>query len=103
MDIFNKTPAIAEDTLFYHLYPTLDLSDKASTTTLATVILDYVEESLPDHLWHRDPFQLKVIKNEDEDGWILEGTMRVGDCVDDEWLAVWLLKEISAKWDVVIR
>ncbi|KAK2462036.1 hypothetical protein APHAL10511_006499 [Amanita phalloides] len=28
--------------------------------------------------------------------------MRVGDSVDDEWLVVWLLKQISQKWDLVI-
>ncbi len=29
--------------------------------------------------------------------------MRVGDCIDDEWCVVWLLRELSSKWDVVAR
>ncbi|TCD70672.1 hypothetical protein EIP91_002396 [Steccherinum ochraceum] len=102
MDIFNRPPAISEDTVHYVLYPTADLSDKVSVTTLAAVIQSFVESLLPEFLWHRDSFQLKVVKNEDGEGHVLEGRMRVGDCVDDEWCAVWLLREISAQWDLVI-
>ena len=72
-------------------------------TTLAAVIQAFVDSLLPDHLWHRDAFQLKVVVNEHGPGYGLEGRMRVGDCVDDEWCAVWLLREISSEWDVVIR
>lgn len=33
----------------------------------------------------------------------LEGRMRIGDAVDDEWLVVWLLTRVSLKWpDLVI-
>ena len=102
-DIFNRPPAISEDTLQYTLYPRDGLDDRASATTLAALMRSYVDSILPGHLWYRDAFELKVVKNADTEGWILEGLMRVGDCVDDEWCAVWLLREISAKWDVVIR
>lgn len=102
-DIFNRPPAISEDTLQYTLYPRDGLNDRASATTLAALMRSYVDSILPGHLWHRDAFELKVVKDADTEGWILEGRMRVGDCVDDEWCAVWLLREISAKWDVVIR
>ncbi|OCH96667.1 SGT1-domain-containing protein [Obba rivulosa] len=101
-EIFNRPPAISEDTLQYTLYPPADISDRASVTTLAALMNAYVESLLPGHMWHRDPFELKVVSNPDGEGYVLEGHMRVGDCVDDEWCAVWLLKEISAKWDVVI-
>lgn len=34
----------------------------------------------------------------------LEGRMRVGDAVDDEWLVVWLLTQVSKKWpEFIIR
>lgn len=106
MDIFNRTPAISEDTLQYILYPPKNLSDKASVTTFAACIQTYVDSLLPDFIWHRDGFELKVVANPDADTsgalWVLEGRMRVGDCVDDEWCTVWLLREVSAKWDVVI-
>ena len=104
MDIFNRPPAIAEETLHYSLYPPPDLSDKASVAALATCIVEYVESLLPGFLWHRDAFELKLITDADEsDRWMLEGRMRVGDCVDDEWCVVWLLREISARWEVAVR
>lgn len=103
MDIFNRPPAISEDTLQYTLYPPSDLTDKASVTTFAACIQDFVESLTHGLIWHRDPFELKVVSDLDKDGWMLEGRMRVGDCVDDEWCVVWLLREVSEKWDVIIR
>jgi hypothetical protein len=101
MDIFNRPPAISEDAVQYRLYPAQRSSDKVSVLTLATVLKNYADDLLPGFLWHRDPFELKVAS--DADGWWLEGIMRVGDCIDDEWCVVWLLREISKKWDVAIR
>ncbi|EDR15436.1 uncharacterized protein LACBIDRAFT_301759 [Laccaria bicolor S238N-H82] len=103
MDIFNRPPAISEDTLQYTIYPAQNVSDKAAVTTFAAVLIDYVDILLPDHIWHRDAFEVKVVPHpEVKDNWILEGRMRVGDSVDDEWCTVWLLKEISSQWDLVI-
>ena len=103
MDIFNRQPSIAEDTVHYSIYPQIDASDRASVTALAACISDFVNFALPDFIWHRDPFEVKVVPNPDNsESWILEGRMRVGDCIDDEWCTVWLLKEVSSKWDTVI-
>ncbi|KAI9572712.1 SGT1 protein-domain-containing protein [Boletus coccyginus] len=99
-------PSISEDTLLYVLYPPPPLADNASCTSLAACIHDLVPTLLPDLLWHRDPFQLKIAPDPDarhgEDKNVLEGRMRVGDAVDDEWCVVWLLREISKQWDVVV-
>lgn len=89
--------------MFYELYPLNTMADKASVTTLAVVMQDFADALLPDMQWHRDAFELKVTARPDAEGYMLGGRMRVGDCVDDEWCAVWILKEISAKWDVAIR
>ncbi|KAI5124417.1 hypothetical protein M0805_008301 [Coniferiporia weirii] len=113
MDIFNRPPSISEDTLQYALYPPTDAADKAAVTGLAALIEALVAALLPGHIWHRDAFELKVVPDKDaravhrggdknEDRWMLEGRMRVGDSVDDEWCVVWLLREVSAKWDVAI-
>jgi hypothetical protein len=32
----------------------------------------------------------------------LEGRMRIGDAVDDEWLVVWLLTRVSLKWPKLV-
>ncbi|KAF8971494.1 SGT1 protein-domain-containing protein [Flammula alnicola] len=103
MDIFNRPHSIAEDTLHYTIHPPSNLSDKTSATSFAACITTYVDSMLGDFIWHRDAFEVKIVPNpDDEKSWILEGRMRVGDCVDDEWFTVWLLKEISSKWDIVI-
>ena len=104
MDIFNRPPSISEDTLHYTIYSPLDSSDKASVTALAASISSQVNAMLPNFVWHRDAFEIKLVEDQERTGsWILEGRMRVGDSVDDEWCTVWLLKEISSKWDVAIR
>lgn len=107
MDIFNRPPSISEDTIQYTLYPPPALADKSSATTLAACVQAYVPEILPQFLWHRDSFEVKVVKDVDcaaarDDKWMLEGRMRVGDSVDDEWCVVWILREISKKWDFAI-
>ena len=104
MHIFNRPHAIAEDTLHYTLHPTFELSDKTSAISLVACITKAVETKLKDFIWQRDAFELKIVPNPDEEKkWILEGRMRVGDCDDDEWLVVWLLREISSQWDVAVR
>ena len=108
MDIFYPPPSISEDTLQYTLYPPPALAEKSSATSLAASVQAYVSELLPHFLWHRDTFEVKIAKDvssvaSSEGRWMLEGRMRVGDSVDDEWCAVWLLREISKKWDFVIR
>ena len=104
-DIFNRPPTISEDTLQYTLYLPPNQSDRVSATALAALLSEQVESLLPGHLWHRDSFELKVAPDPEgqQDAWVLEGRMRVGDCIDDEWCTVWLLRELSSKWDLVIR
>lgn len=97
MEIFNRAPTISEDTLQYKLYPASEEADRASVTSLAAQITSFVESSLPGHIWHRDAFELKVVGDPDsKDRWMLEGLMRVGDSVDDEWCVVWLLRELTS-------
>lgn len=103
MDIFNRPPTISEDTVQYVLYPSAAQADKASATTLAVLMQNHAAALLPDMQWHRDAFQLKVVPHPRGAGCVLEGRMRVGDSIDDEWAAVWLLREITARWDAAVR
>lgn len=105
IDIFNRPPDIAGDTVQYTLYPSTELSDKTSATSLAACLLKHAEDLTGENfIWHKDPFELRVVPDTfHKDQWVLEGTMRVGDCVDDEWCMVWLLRQISERWDLAIR
>ncbi|CAE6425535.1 hypothetical protein ACGC1H_004786 [Rhizoctonia solani] len=108
MDIFKLAPQVAEDTLEYSLYPR---NYDESPAALRTLILECVAGLLlPNFLWHRDSFEITV-QYPDQMGsksvqttnkWNFYGRMRVGDCVDDEWCTVWLLREISIKWDLAV-
>ena len=107
MDIFNRPPGISEDTLQYALYPFPNAADRSAVTGLAALVEEYIKQLLPDDfIWHRDAFELKVVPDPynslkvKQDRWMLQGRMRVGDSVDDEWCVVWLLREVSKKWDV---
>ena len=101
--IFNRPPSIAEDTVHYAFYPPESVSDRTSVSSLALAVQNFVQSLLTDFLWHRDAFQVKVVQDSNESGWFLEGWMRVGDSIDDEWCLVWLLRRISEKWDFAIR
>ncbi|KAG8885233.1 hypothetical protein FRB97_001679 [Tulasnella sp. 331] len=107
MDIFNRPPSISEDTIDFVIHP--DVTSLASVTALRTQIINEVDQALlpRNHIWHRDSLQFDVVSGrgapEDAPGTVIQGTMRVGDAVDDEWLVVWLLSQISRKWDVVIN
>lgn len=102
-EIFNRPPSIAEDALHYALYPQDASSEKANVSALALAIQAYLDETLRGFIWHRDSFELKLLQDEDSKLYYIGGDMRVGDSIDDEWCAVWLLKEISARWDVAVR
>ena len=94
-------PTIAEDALHYTLHlPTASSSTQPDSAALALLITQHIESLLIDPwLWNKDGWELKILGPDK-----LEGRMRVGDAVDDEWLVVWLLREVSRKWsDLVIR
>ncbi|CAE6526345.1 unnamed protein product [Rhizoctonia solani] len=108
MDIFKLAPQVTEDTLEYSFYPR---NYDEYPAALRTLILEYVAGLLlPGFLWHRDSFEITVqypdqmasksVQN--TNSWNFYGRMRVGDCVDDEWCTVWLLREISTKWDLAV-
>jgi hypothetical protein len=106
MDVFSRPPAISEDRLQYALYPPPGRAGRTAAAALGALVLAHVERALgPGFVWHRDAFELRPVPDPDAEGddYMLEGTMRVGDCVDDEWAVVWLLREVSAQWDVLIR
>jgi hypothetical protein len=99
-------PTIAEDTLHYAVH--LSQTESTDAAALALLITRHVESLLiQPWLWNKDGWELKHVRGKgraEGDGRKLEGRMRVGDAVDDEWLVVWLLREVSRQWpELVIR
>ncbi|WVO14827.1 hypothetical protein L204_102466 [Cryptococcus depauperatus] len=99
-------PQLSEDALHYIVH--LPSSSDADPSATALLITDYINSLLPQPwIWNKDSWELKLyqhgpglepIGGEDQGISMLEGHMRVGDAVDDEWLVVWLLKQVSEKW-----
>ena len=57
---------------------------------------------LKEYIWQRESIQLELVR---EDGrWMLKGSTNYGDSVADEWLIVYLLRELSKEFkDTWIR
>ncbi|OCK77254.1 SGT1-domain-containing protein [Lepidopterella palustris CBS 459.81] len=57
---------------------------------------------LKDYIWQRDPFALSLVHEEGQ--WLLRGCTNYGDSIADEWLIVYLLRELSMQFsDAWIR
>ncbi|KAG8825841.1 hypothetical protein FRC19_010315 [Serendipita sp. 401] len=88
-------PPISDDALQCTIYTT----DDTDKSVLLVQITELVESTIPNHIWHRDSFLLTLSKERES---ALECTMRVGDSVDDEWLVVFLLWQVTQRFDVAI-
>lgn len=91
-----EVPTISDDTLQCIICPLK--SDNSAV--LLTQIMSFVETLIPNHIWHRDSFQLTLSQDQEN---ALECTMRVGDSVDDEWLVVFLLWQVTKTFNVAAR
>lgn len=89
-------PSISDDVLQCIIY----LLKDDETAVLVTQIMTFVEKMIPDHIWHRDSFELTLSK---ESKGAIECTMRVGDSIDDEWLVVYLLWQVTKQFSVAAR
>jgi hypothetical protein len=89
-------PSISDDVLQCIIYPLND-DDPA---VLLTQITAFVKNRVPNHIWHRDSFELTLSKESKN---ALECIMRVGDSIDDEWLVVYLLWQVTKRFSVVAR
>jgi hypothetical protein len=89
-------PSISDDVLQCIIYPLND-DDPA---VLLTQIMAFVKNLVPNHIWHRDSFELTLSKESKN---ALECIMRVGDSIDDEWLVVYLLWQVTKQFSVAAR
>lgn len=89
--------ALPEDCVEYAVYvPDSTLDDSVVRSTLREVqatASKLLGQYLKGFLWQREEFQLDLIRDKDRS--LLHGQTSYGDSVSDEWLIVWLLREIS--------
>ncbi|KAG0335224.1 hypothetical protein BG000_007691 [Podila horticola] len=64
------------------------------------LISSIVSDLAKDYIWHKDAFSLRVVSGKGkliENQPCLKGETRFGDSLDDEWMVVFLLREISKR------
>ncbi|RIA99050.1 SGT1 protein [Glomus cerebriforme] len=101
--LFNNLPQL-EDAIVYSIYfplPTLDQISFLRETSV--LILSELNQYLDGYIWQKDSFELRIAKNESDPSYpSLRGKTRFGDCIDDEWFIVFLLQQISLKYQEAI-
>ncbi|KIW69040.1 hypothetical protein PV04_04944 [Phialophora macrospora] len=96
-------PALPDDCIEYSLYiisPSLDANSDSDLRGRLREVQKYATElhrqHLRDYIWQRQRFVLELQK---EDGLsFLRGQTEYGDSVEDEWVIVWLLRELTMKF-----
>ncbi|KAG9306555.1 hypothetical protein G9A89_004752 [Geosiphon pyriformis] len=102
-------PPVSEDCVHYSLnfyLASIDPEEReAFLRETSALLFAELQGYLGDYIWQKDPFQLSIAHSEtDPSSPFLYGKTRFGDCVDDEWFIVFLLRVISKKFDdIVIR
>lgn len=94
---------LPEDCVQYTLYIINEkLSQKEIVTRLEAVRKEATKLSnklLTEYIWQRDGFNLKLELNNEAGLKCLSGLTNYGDSVEDEWLIVYLLRELSSLFD----
>ncbi|RKP27685.1 SGT1 protein-domain-containing protein [Syncephalis pseudoplumigaleata] len=118
-----RRPTPAEDTVAYRVWFSRERTpDLARAEQLAVAIAGQLLVHTQAYIWQKEPFRLVAKQgapillghgvqyglrakhamqwtDSDEDGCYLAGTTIFGDCIDDEWFIVFLLREISRSYD----
>ena len=115
-------PALPDDCIEYSLYivsPSLDVSHDSELRLQLREVQKYATEihrqRLKDYIWQRQEFSVELQKEDGEVGTetstkdenkltlclglsFLRGRTEYGDSVEDEWVIVWLLRELTKKF-----
>lgn len=75
---------------------------------LSTAIAAFTNSLSSNYLWHKQPFNLELTSidfaapiGKQQHQW-LHGKTDVTDAVDDEWFIVYLLQQVSTKWQEAV-
>ncbi|KAL5340048.1 SGT1 protein-domain-containing protein [Aspergillus crustosus] len=98
-------PELPDDCVEYSLHyipsgPAPAIVDEvANTRTKLTEVqksaAELTKDLLRGYIWQRDPFRLEITKS--ESATILSGRTNFGDSVEDEWVVVYMLRELTRR------
>ncbi|KAI8618797.1 SGT1 protein-domain-containing protein [Chytriomyces sp. MP71] len=71
---------------------------------LHALVSGFVASETHGHIWQKEPFKLSLSQrgNGGTDTPFLYGRTRFGDCVDDEWLIVYLLRKVTEVFEGIV-
>ncbi|KAK7182831.1 hypothetical protein DPSP01_014195 [Paraphaeosphaeria sporulosa] len=79
-----------------------DLQTRERLQAFKRALTALEKKFLKEYIWQRDPVKLDLVRENAR--WLLKGTTNYGDSVADEWLIVYLLRELSKEFkDAWIR
>ncbi|KAK8673000.1 hypothetical protein V6N13_111356 [Hibiscus sabdariffa] len=90
--LIQASSRLPDDTVFYSIYPDSSLSQD-SLQSLHLQILNSVSPFVSSYIWQHQPFTLSIFFHPFPH---LQGHLRFGDNLNDEWFTVFLLFQISA-------
>ncbi|KAG0253353.1 hypothetical protein BG011_006410 [Mortierella polycephala] len=93
---------LTEDTVSYAIFlqPNPNQNQQESLQLARTLISSIVTELAKDYIWHKDAFSLRIDSGQgalSSSQPCLRGETRFGDSLDDEWMIVFFLKEITSR------
>ncbi|PYI07508.1 regulatory factor Sgt1 [Aspergillus sclerotiicarbonarius CBS 121057] len=98
-------PELPDDSVDYSLYyipsnPAPAIVDEVAETRARLVEVqrtsaELVKDLLKDYIWQRESFRLEITK--DDGITSLHGRTNLGDSIEDEWVIVYLLRELTKK------
>ncbi|EAW09523.1 putative regulatory factor Sgt1 [Aspergillus clavatus NRRL 1] len=98
-------PELPDDAVEYSLYyipsgPAPTVTDEVAETRSRLVEVqrtaaELTKELLKDYIWQREGFKLEIAK--DDGITFLRGRTNFGDSIEDEWVIVYLLRELTKK------
>ncbi|KAL4942274.1 hypothetical protein BDV06DRAFT_166277 [Aspergillus oleicola] len=97
-------PELPDDCIDYSIHyipsdPAPAADEAADTRTKLTEVhkssAEFTKQLLKDYIWQRDPFRLEITKTDGKT--TLSGRTNFGDSVEDEWVIVYLLLELTKK------
>ncbi|OAK99780.1 SGT1-domain-containing protein [Phaeosphaeriaceae sp. SRC1lsM3a] len=98
-----KLPDDVVEYIIYIIDTTLsDIQTRERLQAFQRSLLQLERRFLKEYIWQRDALKLELVREHGR--WLLKGRTNYGDSVADEWLIVWLLRELSKEFkDAWIR
>ncbi|KAK9473993.1 SGT1 protein-domain-containing protein [Dipodascopsis tothii] len=95
MSVFSGLRDLADDRADYRVFCTAGGADALGPVLAAAAA---AAADWGDYIWQRESFALAAGEDEDTGRPILCGSTEYGECVDDEWLVVYLLRDLSRRF-----